>query len=92
MSKFPCCLLALLFSLQAHAELTCAQLGIVAELTVSYRDQGYSLQQVLDEVAKLEKTDQLTQDEVVILKQIARRSFTREITPYEAVKNCDEPK
>ena len=92
MKKWLVCLIVILFSLPAHDALTCAQLGIVAELTTDYRNQGYSLQQVLDEIAKLEKTDQLTADEIVILKQIATRSFTREITPYEAVKNCDEPK
>lgn len=78
----------LFFSANAHAELSCAQLGVIAEVTVSYRDQGYSLQQVLDEIAKLKKTDKLTPEEVLLLQNVARKSFTRDLSPYEIVKDC----
>jgi hypothetical protein len=74
----------------AHAELTCGQLGVIAEETIKYRDDGHSLKQVLTEIEKLEKTKQLNADEIELLKRVATKSFTREAIPYEIVKECEK--
>ncbi len=76
----------------AQAELSCAQIGVVAEQTNKYRDDGYSLKEVLRELAKLEKTNQLTAEEIELLQRVAAKTFVREATPYEIVKECERPR
>ncbi len=69
------------FSLHAHAALSCQQLVAVSQTTLSLRDQGHSLSAVLAEIERAEMRANLDAQEINLLRQIVRISFTSEFSP-----------
>lgn len=76
------------FSPFAHAALSCEQLLLVSQTTISLRDQGHSLSSVLAEVERGDIRQKLDAQEVNLLRQIVRISFTSEYSPREILEAC----
>ncbi|HTD89914.1 MAG TPA: hypothetical protein VK663_04575 [Burkholderiales bacterium] len=76
------------FASSAGAALTCEHLVAVAQTTLTLRDQGYSLAAVLAEVERGELRQTLDAQEINLLRQVVRISFTSEYTPREILEAC----
>ena len=74
----------------AHAELTCAQVGKTILATIEYRDQGFSLSQVIGSVDKLKSTNQFTDEELEKLRVIVKLSYLQSRSPQEILEACEE--
>ena len=77
-----------LFSSNANAALSCQQLVAVSQTTISLRDQGHSLSAVLAEIERAELQANLDAQEINLLRQIVRISFTSEFSPREVHEAC----
>jgi hypothetical protein len=77
-----------IFSPRADAALSCEQLVAVAQTTLSLRDQGMSLSAVLTEVESPEIRANLDAQEINLLRQVVRVSFTSEYSPREVHEAC----
>jgi hypothetical protein len=73
----------------ADAALNCQQLVAVSQTTISLRDQGQSLSSVLAEVERTEMKQALDAQEINLLRQIVRISFTSEYSPREILEACN---
>jgi hypothetical protein len=72
----------------ASAEVSCDQIGVVAQASVQYRDEGHSLKQVLDAIGQLKGNEKVTNDDLKLLQAVARAAYTREKGVYEIVEEC----
>ncbi len=72
----------------AEAALSCEQLVAVSQATLSLRDQGNSLSVVVAEIERAEVRVNLNAQEINLLRQIVRVSFTSEFTPREVHEAC----
>lgn len=72
----------------AQAALSCAQLGGIAQTTVRYRDQGYSLSQLLANADELQQGGKLTPREILTVKAVIEESFKDDVNPEEVVETC----
>ena len=77
------------FAPTADAALNCDQLVAVAQTTLTLRDQGLTLSTVLAEVERSEIRQALDAQEINILRQIVRISFTSEYSPREVLEACN---
>ena len=77
-----------IFFRDASADLSCDHLLAVSQTTIELRDQGNSLTQVLAEVERGEIRQKLNAQEVNLLRQIVRISFTSEFSPREVLEAC----
>lgn len=68
--------------------LTCGHLVAIAQTTIQLRDQGHTLSQVLGEVERDEMQQKLNAQEINLLRQVVRISFTSEYTPREILEAC----
>lgn len=78
-----------IFVPDAHAALSCEQLVAVSQTSIALRDQGQSLSQVLAEIERSEIRQALDAQEVNLLRQIVRISFTSEFSPSEVLAACN---
>ena len=76
------------FAPDAGAALSCEQLVAVSQNAIALRDQGQSLSEVLAEVERSEIRQALDAQEVNLLRQIVRISFTSEYSPREILESC----
>ena len=76
------------FSSNANAALSCPQLVAVSQTTLTLRDQGHSLSAVLAEIERAEVRAKLDAQEINLLRQIVRISFTSEFSPREVYEGC----
>ena len=60
----------------------------VSQNAIALRDQGQSLSEVLAEVERSEIRQALDAQEVNLLRQIVRISFTSEYSPREILESC----
>ena len=60
----------------------------VSQTTLSLRDQGHSLSAVLAEIERAEMRANLDAQEINLLRQIVRISFTSEFSPREVHEAC----
>lgn len=60
----------------------------VSQTTISLRDQGHSLTAVLAEIERAEMRANLDAQEINLLRQIVRISFTSEFSPREVHEAC----
>ena len=60
----------------------------VSQTTISLRDQGHSLSAVLAEIERAEMRANLDAQEINLLRQIVRISFTSEFSPREVHEAC----
>jgi hypothetical protein len=79
--------LALMPSL-ASAALTCEQLLAISETTVRYRDQGYSLSQVLAELKDIDAAKRLTPAELDVLRNSVTLVYLSNASPKEVALEC----
>ncbi len=78
------------FSLDANAALNCNQLLAVSQMTIALRDEGSSLTAVLAQVEASDIQQQLDAQEVNLLRQVVRISFTSEYSPREILEACKD--
>ena len=76
------------FSPGAYAALSCQQLVAVAQTTLTLRDQGMSLTSVLAEIEQTDVRAALDAQEINLLRQVVRISFTSEFSPREIHESC----
>jgi hypothetical protein len=74
----------------ARAELTCEQLGTIAQATVELRNQGVSLTRLLADAERDEMKSRLTARELEIVRQVIRLSFDGTMSPAEVVEACQQ--
>ena len=86
----PLAVLALCLGLVSHAraELTCEQLVASARAGLDLRDQGMSLTQVLAETAKPAMRERFQPDELGMIRQAVRLTFTGEVSLHELAETC----
>jgi len=72
----------------ARAALDCDQVVAVAQTAVKLRDEGVSLSAVLSEMERGELRQKLDAQELNLLRQIVRMSFTSEASVYEIAESC----
>ncbi len=78
----------------AHAQLTCDQLVASAKVGIALRDQGATLNQVLSETETGELRKHLQPDDLGVLRQALRLTYTGEVSLHELAESCagDAPK
>jgi len=86
-------LMALSLAPCAQAALTCDYVAKVALAAIDYRDQGYSLAQVMKSVDPLKDSGKFTDEELEKLRQVIKLSFLQTLSTAEIVEAClDEEK
>src|SRR5262245_1383118 len=70
--------------------LSCEQLFSIAENTVKYRDEGYTLSQVLAALKGLQSELKLTAGEVETLRKTITLAYMGNATPREIALECVE--
>jgi hypothetical protein len=73
---------------EVRAALTCEQLLAVAQAAVRYRDQGYSLSQVLLGLKDVEAEHKLNKTEVDLLQKAVSASYLSQAAPEEVALEC----
>ena len=76
-----------LFSVTAQAELTCEQLGAIAQTTVELRNQGNTLNGLLAE-ARRDGKNKYTEQELVLIGNLIRHSYDSTLSPAEVLEAC----
>jgi len=72
----------------ARATLNCEHLLAVSHATLDMRDAGRTLSSVLAEIERGELQQKLNAQEINLLRQIVRVSFTSEYSPREIFEAC----
>ncbi len=72
----------------ATAAVTCDQLGNIALATEQFRNEGESLQAILAEANKLESANNLTKQEMVLVRQVVQQTYDRTRTALEIRQQC----
>ena len=76
-----------LVCITARAELTCEQLGAIAQTTVELRNQGNTLNALLAE-ARRDGKNKYTEQELVLIGNLIRHSYDSTVSPAEVVEAC----
>lgn len=71
-----------------HAALSCEQLYVVLQATVRYRDQGYTLTQVLSALDNIQAEHKLTGAEVAALRNAVSATYLGHTSPEEVALEC----
>ena len=71
----------------AQAELTCDQLGAIAQATVDLRNQGNTLNALLAE-ARRDGKNKYTEQEMVLIGNLIRHIYDSTLTPAEVLEAC----
>lgn len=71
-----------------YAALTCEQLFAVSQTAVQYRDQGYSLTQVLAGLKSVDAEGKLTPPELEILRRAVTAAYLGHASPKEIAYEC----
>jgi hypothetical protein len=80
--------LPLVASVPVHAALECEQLVSAAQTTVKLRDGGASLSAVMNDIERSGLQQKLDVQEINLLRQIVRMSYTSEASVYEVFEAC----
>ena len=73
---------------EARAALTCEQLLAATQAAVRYRDQGYSLNQVMAGLKDVEVEHKLSKAEFDLLQKSVSASYLSQATPEEIAVEC----
>lgn len=73
-----------------HAQLSCEQIVASAQTAITLRDQGVALSRVLAETEKSEMRERFRPDELGMIRQAIRLTYTGEISVYELADTCAE--
>jgi len=76
-----------LVCITARAELTCEQLGAIAQTTVELRNQGNTLNALLAE-ARRDGKNKYTEQELALIGNLIRHSYDSTVSPAEVVEAC----
>jgi hypothetical protein len=68
--------------------LTCEKIVAVAQTAVRYRDQGYSLEQVLKGLKEVETEGKLSAGEIATLRKTVTAAYLSQATPEEIAVEC----
>lgn len=79
-----------LTTLPARAELSCEQIVSSAQAAIAMRDQGASLSRVMAETDKPEMRERFAPNELAMIRQAIRLTFTGEVSIYEVADTCAE--
>jgi hypothetical protein len=74
----------------AHAQLSCEQIVASAKTGISLRDQGVPLSRVLAETEKTEMRERFRPDELGMIRQAIRLTYTSEVSLHELAETCAE--
>jgi hypothetical protein len=80
----------LLAVVPVRAELTCDQIVASAQAAIALRDQGAPLSRVMAETEKPEMRQRFAPDELAMIRQAIRLTFTGEVSVYEVADTCAE--
>jgi len=72
----------------ARSELACEQVLAVGQATLKYRNEGYSMQQVLSGLKEVEQQGKLTPVEMETLRRVVQMAFLEQATPEEMAQEC----
>jgi hypothetical protein len=70
-----------------QAELTCDQLGAIAQTTIELRNQGNTLNALLAE-ARRDGKDKYTEQELALIGNLIRHSYDSTVSPAEVLEAC----
>lgn len=87
--RIPAGIVLLLLAVAARAELACDQYGAIAQETLRQRDQGASLQRVLERFDRGDRK-RLAAREAELVRQVMRLSFEGTLSPSEVVEACEQ--
>lgn len=73
----------------AQAELSCAQLGTIAQTTVELRNQGNTLNALLAE-ARRDGKNKYTEQEMTLIQNLIRHSYDSTVSPAEVLEACKQ--
>ena len=76
-----------LVCITARAELTCEQLGAIAQTTVELRNQGNTLDALLAE-ARRDGKAKYTEQELTLIGNLIRHSYDSTLSPAEVLEAC----
>lgn len=88
--RFVLMAMCLLAAVPAQAELTCDQIVASAQAAIALRDQGAPLSRVMAETEKPEMRQRFAPDELAMIRQAIRLTFTGEVSVYEVADTCAE--
>ncbi len=71
----------------AQAELSCEQMGAIAQTTVDLRNQGNSLNALLAEARRDGKV-KYTEQELTLIGTLIRHSYDSTVSPAEVIEAC----
>ncbi len=77
-------------TLCAQAQVTCDQLVASAKAGIALRDQGATLRQVLSETETGELRKRFQPDDLGIIRQALRLTYTGEVSLHELAETCAE--
>lgn len=77
-------------AMSAHAELSCDQIVASAQAGIALRDQGAPLSRVMAETEKPEMRERFSPEELGMIRQAIRLTFTGEVSIYELADTCAE--
>ncbi len=75
-------------ALYAHADVTCEQLVASAKAGIALRDQGATLRQVLAETEAGELRKLFQPDDLGVIRQALRLTYTGEVSLHELAESC----
>jgi hypothetical protein len=78
----------LFFAPQARAALSCEQLLAVTQAAVRYRDQGFTLTQVMAGLKEVEVEYKLSKVEFDVLQKAVSASYLSQASPEEIALEC----
>ncbi len=77
-------------TLPVQAQVTCEQLVASAKAGIALRDQGSTLRQVLVEIETGELRKRFQPDDLGIIRQALRLTYTGEVSLHELAETCAE--
>lgn len=73
----------------AQAELTCEQLGAIAQATVELRNQGNTLNALLV-TARRDGKNQYSEQEMALIQTLIRHIYDSTVSPAEVLEACKQ--
>jgi hypothetical protein len=73
-----------------RAELSCDQIVASAQAGIALRDQGAPLSRVMAETERPEMRERFAPDELALIRQAIRLTFTGEVSVHEVAETCAE--
>lgn len=77
-----------LAAVPAQAELSCDQIVASAQAGIAQRDQGAPLSRVMAETERPEMRERFSPDELAMIRQAVRLTFTGEVSVHEVAETC----